>query len=345
MGRKIDIIANDGSPLGVTEKTLMGDDPNQMGCGGAEEAILTLCRAWQFYENDVTFYNNPNEGGASSFKQKTLDEFCPQEDRDILIVFRSPNERIKDAKGKKIWFSCDQYTIGSFKDFAPQVDKIVCISDFHKNYFNTMYGIGNTTVIDLPVRTWEYDEKVPKVSHRCIFTSIPDRGLMCLHAAWPQIIKEVPDTSLVITSDWRLWSRYADAGLTNSFRVAFAGHPNITYLGAVKRKELIHAQMEADLLTYSCTYEELFAIAVAEAQVAGALPVTSDVGALATTNMARIIHGNPTQPQWIELFVKNVVELLTDSHLKEKQEHIKEVARKRFAIETILPQWESVFDS
>ena len=41
---------------------------------------------------------------------------------------------------------------------------------------------------------------------------------------------------------------------------------------------------------------ELFCIAVAESQVAGAFPVTSDVGSLGTTNMGRVIHGHPSDP-------------------------------------------------
>jgi len=344
MGRKIDIIANDGSPLGVTEKSLSGED-GRLGVGGAELALLTLCRAWTMYGNDVTLYNNPNEGGASMFKQKTLAEFNPAEPRDILIIFRSPNERIVNAVGKKVWFSCDQYTIGDFRAYAPRVDKIVCISKFHQNYFNSMYGITNTTVIDLPVRTWEYPSKLaPKVPHRCIFTSIPDRGLVPLQAAWAKINAEIPDASLVITSDWRLWSADADPNLTQAYRLAFARNTQVTYMGAVKRADLIKVQVDAELHLYPCIYDELFCIAVAESQVAGTLPITSMFGSLPTTNMVRPIAGNPHTPEWIDLFVRNAVELMTDPKLKEKQEHTMEVARKRFSVETILPQWEEVFD-
>jgi glycosyltransferase involved in cell wall biosynthesis len=127
------------------------------------------------------------------------------------------------------------------------------------------------------------------------------------------------------------------------YRLAFARMPNINYRAAVKRSELIQIQMEAEVMPYCCTYDELFCIAVAESQVAGTLPITSDVGALATTNMARVIHGVPTDKDWIELFVKNTVELLNDPKLAEKQEHIREVAMKRFSIETILPKWDEVF--
>ena len=335
----IHVLCNDGSPLGVTEASIDGKD-GRMGVGGAELALLTMCRAWQYYGNEVTLYNNPNNPLASTFRQLAIDDFHPHDERDILIIFRSPNPRILHAKGKKVWWSCDQQTVGNFKDLAEQVDKIVTISPRHNQYFKDMYGITNSISIDLPVRTWEYNEPTPKVPHRCIFTSMPDRGLDELHGIWPLIVREVPDASLVITSDWRLWADWQSEDAIRPRRLSWSRHPNVEYKAAIKRSDLIHEQLKADLHVYPCIYDELFCIAVAESQVAGAFPVTSDVGSLGTTNMGRVLHGNPHDPAWVEIFVKNVVELLTDPKLPQKQEWIREVAKKRFSVEKILQKWE-----
>ena len=336
---KIDILCNDGSPLGVTMKSLWGED-DRFGVGGAEQALLTICEGFHNRGYDVTLYNNPHEGGASPFKQKTLDEFDPQDNRDYLIVFRSPNERIANAKGRIIWWSCDQQTMGDFKVFSKRVEKIVVISKHHADYFRNMYGIENTIVIDLPVRD-DYKHDVEKVSHRCIYTSIPDRGVMQLHAAWPLIIREVPDASLIITSDWRLWDKYLDKSCVQPYQLAYAGHPNVSYVGAVKRAELIQYQMEAELLLYPCIYEELFCITVAEAQVAGAIPITSQSGAVITTNSFGVqIKGSPYEPSFIEDFVQQAVSHLLDPDLHEKQIAMQAKAIKRFSLDRILNQWE-----
>lgn len=339
-GRKIHVLCNDGSPLGVTEKTMRGED-GRLGVGGAELALLTMCGAWQYYGNDVTLYNDPKEIGASSFRQLPIADFHPHDDRDILIVFRSPNTRIQHAKGKKIWWSCDSYTVDDFRAFRQQVDKVVCISKYHAKYFRDMYGITDGIPIDLPVRTWEYREPVQKIPKRCIFTSIPDRGVMELHAAWARIVAEVPEASLVITSDWRLWADWQTEESIRRFRLAYAQLPNVTYRGAIKRSDLVKVQMEADLHLYPSTFEEMFCIAVAESEVAGAFPVTSDTGALPTTNMGRVLHGNAQDPRWQDVFVKNAVELLTDPKLPQKQEWIRECAKKRFSVENIINQWEN----
>ena len=324
----------------MTERTLHGED-GRMGVGGAELALLTMAGAWNYYGNDVTLYNDPKEGGASSFKQKTLAEFDPKEDRDILIIFRSPNPIVQHCKGKKIWWSCDSYTIDDFRLFRPMVERVVCISPYHAKYFRDMYGIADGIAIDLPVRTWEYkQEPVQKISKRCIFTSMPERGVMELHAAWARIVAEVPEASLVITSDRRLWTDWATEDMVSHYRLPFARQPNVSYRAAVKRNELVRIQQEADIHLYPCIFEEQFCISVAESQVAGAFPITSDTGALHTTNMGRVIHGNPQDPKWQDVFVRNAVELLTDPRLPQQQEWIREVARKRFSVEKILNTWE-----
>lgn len=338
---KIHILCNDGSPLGVTEKTLHGED-GRLGVGGAELGLLTMCRAWQYYGNEVVLYNDPREGGASSFEQRTISQFDPYEDRDVVIIFRSPNTHYEteSMKGLKVWWSCDSYTINDFQAYAPRVDRIVTISPYHSKYFKDMYGIHNSIPIDIPVRTWEYKDDVPKKMKQCIFTSIPDRGLMELHAIWPLIQSQVPDANLVITSDWRLWSDWATDEPVRRFRLAWGHHPNTDYRGAIRRHELVQLQMESSLHLYPCVFEEMFCISVAESQVAGVLPVTNNAGALPTTNMGRMLYGNPSDPTWVETFVKNVVELLNDPDLDKKQDWVRSVAMSRFSTETIVAKWD-----
>ena len=147
-----------------------------------------------------------------SFNQLPIDFFQPEEDRDVVIIFRSPNKRlVAETKGLKVWLSCDQQTVGNFGAFAHQVDKIVTISPHHAEHFAKFYNIHDTITIDIPIRIWEYEEeKIEKVPYRCIFNHIPDRGVMELLPAWAEIVRDCPEASLVITSDWRLWDEFAD---------------------------------------------------------------------------------------------------------------------------------------
>jgi glycosyltransferase involved in cell wall biosynthesis len=333
---KIDVVARDGSPLGVTMQTVRGEDPAQIGVGGAELAILTLCELWTKAGHAVRFYNNPRVIGASPFEQLVTSAFVPGEPRDVLIIFRSPNPCAEGANGLKIWFSTDQYTINSFRDFAPKVNKIVTISQFHAEYFKKTYGIENTIVIDLPVRTWEYENKgIVRIPKRCLFSSVPDRGLRELFDAWHRIVEAVPDANLVITSDYRLWG--CGAPMNSQYVDMIPNLKNVFMRGAVPRSELVIEQLKAQLLSYPCTYEELFCYSVAEAECAGALPITTKIGALPTTN-----EGIKVEPGE---FANAVITTLNAPIDWAAQSVFMGNMQKRFGPERILKEWDKVFAS
>jgi glycosyltransferase involved in cell wall biosynthesis len=337
---RIDVLANDGSPLGVSEASINGED-GRMGVGGAELAILTLMAGWADAGHDVTFYNDPQHNHKSRFRHAPMSLFSPRESRDILIVFRSPNRRAENANGKKIWFSTDQYTVGGFAEFAQHVDKIVTISPFHAEYFRDTYQIENTTTIDLPVRTWEYNKIIPKVPHRMIFCSVPDRGLAVLADGYDYIKQHVPDASLVITSDYRLWG--ASSPMNEKYLRRFMGKPDVVFLGAVGRPKMIEEQLMAEVHAYPSTYPELFCYAVAECQMAGALPVTSTIGAIRTTNMGIQVDGDPFDPHWVRTYADVVISTLLDTEIRNKQDDVKRLANSRFSLDRILSEWDKVF--
>lgn len=342
---RIDVLTNDGSPLGTSWSDIYGyGSSGRVGLGGAELALHTLCEAWDKAGHSVRLYNNPLSQG-SPYPQYPIDTFIPHEERDILIVFRSPNHRVRHAKGKKIWWSCDQYTIGDFAQFSKQVDKIVTISPFHAQHFKDAYGIENTITIDLPVRIEDYgldeDAQESKVPGRMIFCSVPDRGLAVLAQAYPRIKQEVPEASLVITSDYRLWG-LPDAR-NEQFIRRFMGMDGVKFLGAISRKSMVHEQKKAQVQAYPCTYDELFCYAVAECQVAGAYPVTPPKGSLSTTNMGLIVHGDANNPHWVKTYADAVIHTLRYEGIESLQAEVQKKAIERFSLDRIMKEWDNVF--
>jgi len=338
---RIDLLCNDGSPLGVTSRTIWGDN-FRVGTGGAEYGLITMAEEWTKAGHTVRLYNDPKEKNASPFEQLPVGAFHPNDDRDIVITFRSPNPRAIPANGLKIWWSCDQQTVGNFAEFANTVDKIVCISPYHADYFRNRYGITKTTVIDLPVRLDDFEGlKFDRVKNRIIFTSVPARGLENMLRIYQVLKQDKSDVSITITSDYRLWG----VGASNEhFRVKWMHQSDVRYLGAIPRGQLLEEQLKADLLVYPCNYDELFCIAVAEAQCAGAYPVTSSIGALETTNMGTVLNVNADNPACDRLYVDTVLELLQDRNVLEvKRAENKVKAKMRFAPSNILKQWEEVF--
>lgn len=340
---KIHVLCNDGSPIGVTLKDLWGEGNRGIGVGGSEYALLTMCEAWHNAGHEVVLFNNPMTEYGSPFEQRMIHSFVTTEDRDVLINFRSPNTRTVVCNNcLKVWWSCDQYTIGDYAAFSHSVDKIVCISDFHAQYFAANYGIHGVAVIDLPVRVQDLTDtgEVQKVPKKVLFSSVPDRGLHYLYSLWGAIKDRCKDINLTITSDYRLW------GVTEGnqqHREAWARIENVRFLGAIPRKQLIQEELESQILAYPCIYDELFCISVAEAQCAGVYPVTSHTGALRTTNMGKLVNFNPAiYGEFGVEFIESITNLLSGnaSKLAENQEEVQLKAIARFHPDNIMYQWD-----
>ena len=344
---KIDILCNDGSPLGVTMKDLWGKGSRGIGIGGSEYGLLTVAEGLVNAGHDVRLYNDPKEADASPFEQLPIRAFDPTESRDVIVTFRSPNPRSIVSKGLKVWWSCDQYTIGSFKDFACHMDRIVCISPFHENHFKVAYGITGVDVIDIPVRIEDFDlvSEEPVIPKRCIFTSVPDRGLQLLRPVWSRLKMREPDASLVITSDYRLWG--LPDPRNEQHRMGWMNMPDVYFVGAVPRMELLLQQAMAQLLLYPCVYDELFCVAVAEAESMGVIPITSTTGALATTNMGDLISGDPKN---LSGFGNQMVDLAigymnNPSLYGQKSKELMVKSRERFSVGNIIRKWEKVLEN
>jgi glycosyltransferase involved in cell wall biosynthesis len=341
MGKmRIYILCNDGSPIGITYKDIYGES-GRVGLGGAELALLTLAEGWTKAGHEVVLFNDPKKHGESPFEQRNICDYERDTKCDTLIVFRSPTQKIVHAKGcLKVWLSMDQYTIGDFKHFSTFMDKVVTISPRHSRYFKETYGIENAIDMDLPVRVWDYDLEVEKIPFRMIFTSVPDRGLGIVAEIYPQIKEEVPEVSLVITSDYRLWG--VPNPMNNQYVQKFLSMKDVQFLGAVTRDRLVQEQLAAQIHLYPCIYDELFCISVAESQVEGAYPITSDCGALETTNMGELICGDANANK--QAFVEKAVEYLNCKDLTVLQKELQSKARERFSLDRILKEWdEKVF--
>lgn len=343
---KIDLICNDGSPLGVTPDLIWS-----RGVGGAELAMMTWGKVMAQRGHEITIYNNPKApGDHEGVRYANLSKFDMRHPRDALVVFRSPNHRLEprfSTAKRVIWWSCDQYTVGDFKAFSERVDVIVTISPFHRAYHEHYWKIprGKMVVIDLGVDGIDYAQEVEKVPNRLIFCSIPDRGLTQLRAAWPLIRKDVPDASLVITGDLTLWG--ASSG-NQIHRLEWSAEEGVNFRGAIPRRELIQEQLAAEIHAYPCIYEELFCLSVAECQVAGAFPVTSDVGALRTTNRYGVqISGDPRTPAFTKQIAERVVSLLTSerNYLENQIPRMRQAAAKRFDWNVVARQWEQLIET
>ena len=78
-----------------------------------------------------------------------------------------------------------------------------------------------------------------------------------------------------------------------------------------------------------------------ESQYAGAYPITSNSGALPTTNMGTVLQLDANDPRNDKAFADATIKLLQDPfELSLKQNEVHEKAKDRFSPDVILKQWE-----
>jgi glycosyltransferase involved in cell wall biosynthesis len=246
----------------------------------------------------------------------------------------------------KIFWSCDQYTnadgIWNATVF-PYVDGVVSISPFHKSFLLQNYNVteDKIKIIDLGVVWKDYENLPKKIKHQAIYCSVPQRGLDRLLRMLPEIKKRVPDFSLVITSDYRLWG--LDTPENGSFIDQSRSFEYVKFLGKISREELVRHQLESEVMAYPSTYDECFCISAMECIAAGAVPVTVNRGSLNTTvsDSGLLLSSTSSDAEYVD----SLVRLLTDEKLRK---NLQEKGRKRAEIydwDIIASKWDSYFKS
>lgn len=272
----------------------------ERGIGGSEQAITLLTRELASRGHDVHLFNDvPSTLTGSGVTYHPRAEIGGFLEADAFVTFRCPSDALPRAQAqRKVFWSCDQQTSGDWnRDIFPHVNAVVNISEYHRAYMAAAYsGVQNQVVIGCPIEHWRYEPHLDKDLSQFIFCSVPGRGLDYMKIVMAGIRQHLPEARLVITSDYRLWGAKDAFGnpdpRNNVYRVMFA---NEDFRGMVPRAELIQLQGLSMAYPYPCTYEECFCIAVAECAAAGAIPITTNIGAVAqTVGRSGVIVGPPT---------------------------------------------------
>ena len=98
-----------------------------------------------------------------------------------------------------------------------------------------------------------------------------------------------------------------------------------------------HSFMANGRIVHNC-------VSVAEAQYAGAYPITSATGALPTTNMGTVLNIDADNPRADREFADATISILQDTtRLEQSQLGVYLLAEERFNPKRILAEWDKVF--
>lgn len=340
---KIDILTLQGSLTGV-----IPFDIESPGVGGSELMVLQWARHMALRGYDISIYNDARIPGTyDGVHFKNYQEFKNEEERDVLISFRTPQpEETIPAKARiRLGWSTDQFDAAYQKQWYALVDGIVGISEYQKQDHMKRCGLSDAEnkmkIIEIGSEASEYPW-VTKKPYQFIYNSIPGRGLQYLAELWPAIRILLPEATLIITSDYRLWTQGQFAG-NEDFRELFKNMPGVRFLGSIPRSELVRHELESEIHLYPCVYEELFCISSAEAQMAGCYEITSSIAALETTNFTGYkSRYTPGTPAFALDAMSELRRFYSLSEVERNQIHlsIRDKAHTRFDWNRICDEWE-----
>lgn len=300
------------------------------GVGGAEASLILLTRELAKLGFVVDIYNSTEvEGNFGGVNYINLANFVYTDYSDIFVLFRNSMLGLEAVNSPlKLFWSCDQETTRDWEfEVIPYIDRVIAISPYHKKYLVEHHPISEDIidVVDLGIKESDYIKEPQKVKQKMIFCSVPKRGLENLVRIYFRIKEKFPESSLVITSDYRLWGAEP---LNEEFRAKFQNMPGVTFLGKVDRSELVKHQLESEIMAYPCNYDENFCISAMECIAAGAVPITTSIGALPTTvaDSGIIIKGDPATQPYLDKFLEAVTNFFVN---QEKLDAIRREGRNR----------------
>lgn len=118
---------------------------------------------------------------------------------------------------------------------------------------------------------------------RAYYASVPWRGLQQLVDLWPVVKGAVPEAELVVASSLKVYGiQEEDPKMTALYEQA-RSLPGLVYRGSIAQRDLRDVASTSRALAYPCVFPETSCIAAMEAMAAGAVVVSTTLGALPET--------------------------------------------------------------
>jgi len=259
------------------------------GCRGSEIALVNLAESLAERNNVTVGYAPIIEGVHNNVTYISWDKIQKHlltNEIDVLIVSRYLNffvEFVNTAKKTYLWFH-DYYGLPWLNGAAlpangvpllrnqlASIDGIVTLSDWHKEYVKSFYGITDDKVLKIgnAINAQKFNsfsiEK--KIKNRFIFTSA-NGGLEDAINVFVKYRELNPDAELHVFKNLE----YIPDALKNK--------DGVIYRGIVPNDIIIEELITSQFWIYPATVHETFCISALEARVAGCIPIVKPMGGM-----------------------------------------------------------------
>ena len=222
----------------------------------------------------------------------------------------------------------------------PRIDGIIALCDWHKKFLLETYDVDPKKIFILgnAIDANLFNENITKEKNRFIYTSMANRGLDKLIEYFHEIKKKLTDAHLYI---YRGKEDFTDQMIEEMVKYDY-----IHYMGAVDNTALIKEFQKSDFWFYPTNWLETYCISALEAQLAGCVCITSNIGALTTTvgNRGILLKNNLFTEEYKQEALNAVINIANNNEIKTLlQENGKEWAKLQ-TWENRANEWIDVFN-
>ena len=321
---------------------------NHKGLGGTEQCCIYLSKYLKNFGWNIVVGGNVDEvtvDGVRWMKTETIHkEMFDQFDFIIGVGYIHFLLEFRGYNCKKIFWVHNTYYFPWWRAEelenhvellkSPDLSKIVCLTNWHKNQWATKYNLSldRIEVIGNAIEPDKFNKKIKKKSGKIIWSSAPERGLIELLNNWKRIKSVLGHAELHVFAP-----SYSTEGLKRLKR----NLKDVYFRGNVSPEKLHEEMLSAEYWFYLTDYEETYCITALEMQAAGVFPITTKVAGLNETVYNGLMVEN-TETKWqtsIKILDKASVEL-KNKIIKYNKNKVKESSWLMRSLE-----WKKLLDS
>jgi glycosyltransferase involved in cell wall biosynthesis len=166
-------------------------------------------------------------------------------------------------------YGCNLNVTHILKKWNNYIDGCVCLTEWHKTIFSEKYPElkNKITLINNGLDLTSFPNvdsdnilKNNKIKNKFIYSSRPDRGLNILLKLWPQIIEQIPDATLTISTYGSFPSNAEEVAMKTLIDATHSIH----YLGKLNVEQLYNEMSTAEFWLYPTHWQETSCITALE---------------------------------------------------------------------------------
>lgn len=326
------------------------------GIGGSETAVIRMAEELAAIGWHVEVYGFPPEEDEGQHRGVYWYPFWRMPSNvlyDVFINWRTPGLQVAPppARFRAVWLHDVQFKEWWDPETIASYDRVIVLSKAHRR--NVSFIPDEKIWISrngIDASFFSGFEDVEKIPGRMIYASCPSRGLVHIADAWEEIRSAHPEATIDVFYGFNEPFRQQMARNEEFRRIyetcmEFFKKPGVNFHGMVSQRDLGRAFAAASVWAYPCHFPEISCITAMQAQVAGAVPVTTGFWALSETVVNGRIVGDAEKSidEHPELLDQWKSELFSELSYPTDQD-VDEL-REMFLWSEVAREWNEMFES